>query len=100
KKWSASPEQVVKMDRNIQPILENAILHGFKGLNHPLSISIRIEKNEIEISNNGAPLDGESFGTGMRIVEQRLKHHFENEVELNLYQNKENVVGEIKGLNL
>lgn len=84
----------------LQPILENAILHGFKGLNHPLSISICIEKNRIEISNNGAPLDGESFGTGMRIVEQRLKHHFENEVELNLYQNKENVVCEIKGLNL
>lgn len=87
----------------LQPIIENAIIHGFKGINHPLKISISVKKNKIEIANNGSDLsknkrDGSS--NGIRIVEQRLKHHFENEVNLDLYENEGKVICEIKGLNL
>lgn len=85
----------------LQPILENAIIHGFKYIQHPLQVFIHIRKGTIEISNNGAVLDmNRPFGTGLRIVEQRLNYHFQNQVKLHLYQDKDRVVCEIKGLNL
>ncbi len=85
----------------LQPILENAIVHGFKGISHPLNISVRINKDKIIVTNNGAPLIKESdFGTGLRIVEQRLKYHFQDTATLKIMQNKDRVICEINGLNL
>lgn len=85
----------------LQPILENAIVHGFKGISHPLHISVHIGKHKIIVRNNGSPLGADSgFGTGLRIVEQRFKHHFQDAVTLSLRQNGNEVICEINHLNL
>jgi two-component system LytT family sensor kinase len=85
----------------LQPIVENAILHGFKGIVDPLKISIQINKQKIEIRNNGSLLQSNfKFGTGLRIVEQRVKHHFKGEVSLKLFEDNNEVVCEINGLSL
>ncbi|GJM34562.1 MAG: hypothetical protein DHS20C18_35630 [Saprospiraceae bacterium] len=85
----------------LQPVLENAIIHGFKGISHPLHISVHIDKHKIMLKNNGSPLKKDSgLGTGLRIVEQRLKYHFRDTVTLKLRQGEGQVICEINGLNL
>lgn len=85
----------------LQPILENAIIHGFKGTSHPLHISVDVSKKKIAIRNNGAPLDKNArFGTGLKIVEQRIRHHYQGQVSLRLFEIEDQVICEIDGLNL
>lgn len=106
-------EVEIKIDKNVdmkkpvipplilQPMLENAIIHGFKGIAPSLKISVNILNDKIAIKNNGAPLkENVNYGTGLKIIEQRLKHHFQRDAKLNLYQKEEYVVCEITGLNL
>lgn len=84
-----------------QPIIENAILHGFKGIHHSLKITIKIGKERIEIRNNGSRLKTNfNLGTGLRIVEQRIKYHFTNKVSLALFEEGNEVVCQIKGVKL
>lgn len=85
----------------LQPIIENAIIHGFKEIEHPLKISIQVHQDKITIINNGAPLHSDKKnGIGLTIVQQRLRHHFGDEVKLSLKQTDGNVVCEINGLDL
>ncbi len=85
----------------LQPILENAIIHGFKGIEHPLGIAVKVKKDSIEISNNGSALaENLNFNTGLRIVEQRLRFHLGENASLALEQKGERVICRISGLNL
>jgi len=85
----------------LQPLLENAIIHGFKGIGHPLHITVRVSKQKIEIRNNGSTLNKDlKFSTGLRIVEQRIKHHYNGEVSLKLFENDGLVICELNGINL
>ncbi len=85
----------------LQPILENAIVHGFKGLSSTLQIKVAVSKTGIRIKNNGSHLKEDiNHHTGLRIVEQRLSYHFDEEVELKLFQYDGWVICELNGLNL
>ncbi|CAG5083020.1 sensor histidine kinase [Parvicella tangerina] len=84
----------------LQPLLENAIIHGFKGFSRTLKIVIEISANKIRVKNNGSRLRKNiEFGTGLRIVQQRISHH--NKLStINLYEEEDFVVCEISDLDL
>lgn len=83
----------------LQPILENCIKHGFKGINRVLTITIFVDYKlkKIRIANNGNPLAvTPRNGTGIEIVKQRLDYHFEERFNFKLEQQDQWVVYEIQ----
>lgn len=73
----------------LQPIVENAIKHGFYKKLDECEISIRTYRQEdfliIEIADNGGGSKNEStfsFGLGLKNVEERLKVAYEDKYEL------------------
>lgn len=83
----------------LQPIVENAVLHGFKGCGGEkiLSISIRKENESslhIEIRDNGVGIPEEKLAhlfdeapggrVGLRNVRERLKIYYKDSARLNL----------------
>ncbi len=74
----------------IQPLVENAIKHGFKDHEGPLRVRIYIKKGLIRIQNNGHPLTGAiQKNQGLGIVEKRLRIHFGDTVHLVLSQKED-----------
>ena len=55
----------------IQPLIENAIKHGFEG--KQLDIDITILKETIEVSNNGKIEELVRYGTGLKNLDKRLE---------------------------
>ncbi len=72
----------------LQPIVENAIKHGFKENQKPVNILIQADevKKYILIKNNGAPLNEIIYGTGLQNVSERMKIFTGNENSFEIYQ--------------
>lgn len=83
----------------LQPIVENAILHGFKGCRENKILSIAIRKAderslEIEISDNGVGISEEKLthlfdqDTGKRVglcnVQERLKIYYKDSAQMSI----------------
>ncbi len=81
----------------IQPLVENAIKHGFKNNDNELTIKIIIKKGYIEVKNNGYGLNEPVIkGNGLRLVEKRLQVHFDNDFDFIIEQIDNWIVNIIK----
>ena len=80
----------------LQPIVENAIKHGF--INHEgiLKVQILATPNKISISNNGNSLkECPGLGNGLQILRERLDIHFKGKYNFRLFQKDQWIVNEI-----
>lgn len=90
----------------IQPIIENAVIHGIEPKIKPgyinISVNKRSEKLEIRVEDNGIGMDAEVFklsdvpkektsrlGTGLWNVYRRLKLHYGEQGEMQIFSNKD-----------
>ncbi|USD25867.1 sensor histidine kinase [Flagellimonas marinaquae] len=81
----------------LQPIVENAIKHGFKGGTEKLTIAVEVETGgkKITIRNNGARLTAIRENFGLTNVKKRLKHYSPNRNSFRIYQEGGWVVNEL-----
>lgn len=83
----------------LQPIIENTIVHGFRGLKSKLNVSIKFDESNktILVMNNGKRLSGirNKEHTGLKNVQERLRIFYGGTDHFKLYQNGEHVVNEI-----
>lgn len=98
-------ENVLVPNMLIQPIVENAIKHGYSKDNISLKIKINIYKKEdyliIKVENNGRPITDENSillnkGTGLHNINERLKTLYKNSYELNINNVNNQVVTKVK----
>lgn len=89
----------------IQPIVENAIKHGFTGNTNTLQIKISIvKKNEyllFEIKNNGTPISGSLYeliqsGTGISNIINRLDALYQDNYNFEIVNSDDWVIVSIK----
>jgi LytS/YehU family sensor histidine kinase len=82
----------------LQPIVENAIKHGFRRNQKKLTINVTASSTRglIQITNNGTELNGEfEFGNGLSGISNRLKLLYQSEKIFRIYQCKNWVVNEL-----
>lgn len=83
----------------IQPLVENAIKHGFVNNSEELTIVITIDpgRGMIRVANNGAPLPVPvASGQGTDIVKKRLDIHFGAQGSFRIFQDGGWVTSEIQ----
>ena len=82
----------------LQPLLENAIKHGFKKNKDSLTVRITAcsKKKTIRINNNGTPLDDHQHGLGLSNVRARLGILYDQEATFNIFQEGDWVINEIR----
>jgi len=83
----------------LQPIIENAIKHGFKGIQRRLNIIVSADAGRqlIWVKNDGAPLDQLSHqNTGIKNVSERLSIFYPHQKNFRIYQDQEWVINEIQ----
>lgn len=83
----------VKM--SIQPLVENAIVHGFKGLTRPWKIVVNVYERDqkiiIEVIDNGVgmkDIQQVKEGFGFNSIKDRIKLYFGDDYKLNIIQNR------------
>ncbi|UUC45162.1 sensor histidine kinase [Flavobacterium cerinum] len=82
----------------LQAIVENAIKHGFRGMETALTIKIEasFEQKVIYIKNNGSKLNRKpDFGTGLTNVSERLKIFTGQENAFEIYQDDQWIINKI-----
>ncbi|HEX3038044.1 MAG TPA: histidine kinase [Oscillospiraceae bacterium] len=87
----------------LQPIVENAVIHGFKGCTSGKLLTITINKFEqnslkIEIDDNGAGIpkekldgifdNGSSKGIGIKNVYERLKIYYKDSADMKIWSDE------------
>ena len=84
----------------LQPLVENAIKHGFKEGIRKLTIELKAFTDDellcIEIKNDGSRLQPSLNGIGLQNVKDRLRNAYGNEVNFSLEQQQEWVVNQLK----
>lgn len=88
------------MDKKIpsmimQPLVENAIKHGYKDLQKPLTIIIKSDDNSIIIKNDGHPLDLIAQKIGLNNVSQRMELFAGEKHSFQIYQDEDWVINKI-----
>ena len=97
--WKKAGREFYLPPMILQPIVENSMKHGFKNYEGILNIVIEIHemKREILIKNNGVPLeDNIKYGTGLQIIQQRLKQHFGERADFKIFQKDQWIVNHLK----
>ncbi len=82
----------------LQPMVENAIKHGFKRNRKSLKLIVKAsnEEKKIHISNNGSKLGTYNYGHGLSGINDRLKILHRDKASFSIYQKGEWVINEIK----
>ena len=84
----------------LQPVVENAIKHGFKDGVEELTIEITANKEGgyliILVENNGAPIRNTTFGIGLSNCKERLENAYGNNFEVLLEQHANKVLTKLK----
>ncbi len=84
----------------LQPLVENAIKHGFKGGRPRLEISIHTYLQDdqlcVQVKNNGAPLQDPQIGIGLQNVKDRLHSAFSTAATFELLQEEGWIINAIK----
>ncbi len=79
----------------LQPLVENAIKHGFKELQNPLTIIVEPGNDAIIIKNNGHSLDSEIHKIGLNNVSQRMELFTGNKNSFQIFQDGNWVINKI-----
>lgn len=84
----------------LQPLVENAIKHGFSYDHNELKVQIRIELQKsrliIEVENNGSQLNsGTVYGTGLGNIRERLEALYPEQFYFTIENKEETVVNVI-----
>jgi len=81
----------------LQPLVENAIKHGFKGIQRELKIIIEADAGQkvIFVKNNGAPLGNVEKQTGLTNVTERLSIYLPGKEAFEIYREGDWVVNKI-----
>ncbi len=80
----------------IQPLVENAIKHGFVNNANILNVKISVKDGIIEVKNNGQPLNSTPLkGNGINLVEKRLSAHFGKNFNFTIKQMNDWVINTI-----
>lgn len=91
-------EQLIIPCLILQPMVENAIKHGFKRNVNNLEILIESREKTIWIKNNGARIEKYKYGQGLMGIKDRLKVMYGEKVSFKIYQEDEFVVNELQFL--
>ena len=82
----------------LQPIAENAIKHGFKGIHGKLTLIVEVDNTTklVRVKNDGQAVS-ENFesGNGIQIVKQRMKQHFGSNSRFKLYEHNGWIINEL-----
>ncbi|QDF29665.1 sensor histidine kinase [Halarcobacter anaerophilus] len=94
--YSLVKEDNIKIPKfSIQLLVENAIKHGYKG--NRLQIDIKIEKEKIEVTNNGKTIEKIVFGTGLTNLQERLILLNVGKLDYKTYKDKMSFIIYLKG---
>lgn len=89
-KVNAASKKIMVLPFLFQPLVENAIKHGFgPGISQlSINIDVRFEEHQLDIwvANNGIPFSGKQAGVGLTNFLARLQNAYGNQYHFQLHQ--------------